>query len=362
MNIEKIGNFEAICLILIIIVNEIVLNVPNLIIYTTGSSAIINVFFISAIAIVFSYFICRLYKNFTGMDIIDISKFLGGKTLNVITSLLFLLYFLFLSSIGIRCITNSLKIIYFNSSPLLFILLFFIIPAVIINKLGLKSVSSINVIIFIIVIISLMFLLTCSYKSFSISRAFPILGLGANETFIKGSTNIFVFTGFLYLLLLPSILKKENDFKKITITSTFFTSAFLIFNMMSIILTLPITTNQDEILSIYLLIRKIDFGNFVERLDALFIFIWLLALLSSLSINILFIRRIIKKALNLGKEGFLPYLIGLIILICSLLIKNYAQIKFLGNYIYRYGFIFLFFLFSIPILILSNIKFKKNLK
>ena len=34
MNAEKIGKFEAICLILIIIVNEIVLNVPNLIIYT----------------------------------------------------------------------------------------------------------------------------------------------------------------------------------------------------------------------------------------------------------------------------------------------------------------------------------------
>ena len=46
MNVEKIGKFEAICLVLIIIVNEIVLNIPNLIIYSTASSAILNVIFI----------------------------------------------------------------------------------------------------------------------------------------------------------------------------------------------------------------------------------------------------------------------------------------------------------------------------
>ena len=64
MNSEKIGKFEAICLILIIIVNEIVLNVPNLIINITGSSAVINTIFISIIAIIFAYFIYKLFLKF----------------------------------------------------------------------------------------------------------------------------------------------------------------------------------------------------------------------------------------------------------------------------------------------------------
>ena len=40
------------------------------------------------------------------------------------------------------------------------------------------------------------------------------------------------------------------------------------FSIASLILTLPITTNQDEMLSIYLLIRKVDFGNFIENATA----------------------------------------------------------------------------------------------
>ena len=139
MNAQKIGEIEAICLILIIIVNEIVLNVPNLIIYTTGSSAILNVIFISVLAIGFSFFLVKLFDVFLGMDIIDISEFLGGKYLKIITGVLLLTFFLFLSSIGIKYLTNCIKIIYYNSSPFLFILLFFIVPAVIINKNRFKS-------------------------------------------------------------------------------------------------------------------------------------------------------------------------------------------------------------------------------
>ena len=359
MNLEKIGKFEAICLILIIIVNEIVLNVPNLIIYTTGSSAILNVIFISIIAIIFSLLLAKLFNSFSGMDIIDISEFLGGRFLKTITSFFFLIFFIFLSSIGTRYLTNSIKIIYFNSSPFLFILLFFIVPSVIINKYGLKAVSSVNVVFIIIVIVSLLFLLACSYKNFSITRMFPIFGKGLNETFLSGATNIFAFTGLAYLFLMPSLLKKEKDFKKVTITSIILTSLFLIFSISSLILTLPIITKSDEMLSIYLLTRMVDFGNFLERLDALFIFAWLLSLLASLSVNIFFIMKILKKSLNLQDEKSLASPIGLIILSGALLIKNYAQIKFLGDYIYKYGFIALVFGFSLPILLLANIKYKK---
>ena len=139
MDAQKIGKFEAICLVLIIIVNEIVLNIPNLIIYTTGSSAILNVVFISIIAISFSFFLSKLFQSFLGMDIIDIGEFVGGKYLKIVTGALFLAFLIFLSSIGIRYLTNCIKIIYYNSSPFLFILLFFIVPAIIISKNRFKS-------------------------------------------------------------------------------------------------------------------------------------------------------------------------------------------------------------------------------
>ena len=52
MSDKKIGNIEAIALIITIMVNHIILNLPKSIIHSTSSGAILNVLFISLVALV----------------------------------------------------------------------------------------------------------------------------------------------------------------------------------------------------------------------------------------------------------------------------------------------------------------------
>ena len=362
MKAEKIGKFEAICLMIIIIVNAIVLNIPNIIVLSTGSSAIINVIYVGAIAIAFSVILFKLFDKFSGKDILDVSEYVGGKILKLIVGTAFLVFFLILSIVAVRYLSSSIKIIYFNNSPFVYILLFFIVPAVAVNKLGLKTVACVNVVLIFIVIVSLLFLFISSYKNFTISKMFPIFGNGLNETFLIGSTNIIAFTNLAFLFLLPSLLKKTTDFKEVSIYSIIVSATILVFSIATLILTLPIVTESDEMLSIYLLTRMVEFGNFLERLDAFFIFAWIITLLSSLSISIFYIIRFCSKMFNLQDEKVLASPIGLIILGGCLLIKNYSQIKFLGVYIYRYGFIGLVFVIGLGILVLANLKLKRKVK
>ena len=114
---KKIGNFEAIALILTVIVNHVVLNLPKNIIASSSSSSIINVLFISIIAVLIGYFVCKLLERFPRLDILDIANFLGGKWLKVITGILFLSYFLFTVSVVLRSFSEGLKIIFFPRSP-----------------------------------------------------------------------------------------------------------------------------------------------------------------------------------------------------------------------------------------------------
>lgn len=51
MSDKKIGNIEAIALIVTIMVNHIILNLPKSIIHSTSSGAILNVLFISLVAL-----------------------------------------------------------------------------------------------------------------------------------------------------------------------------------------------------------------------------------------------------------------------------------------------------------------------
>ena len=62
----------------------------------------------------------------------------------------------------------------------------------------------------------------------------------------------------------------------------------------------------------------------------------------------------------LQDEKALASPIGLAILGGCLSIKNYPQIKFLGTYIYRYGFIILIFGIGFGVLVLANLKLKRK--
>lgn len=357
---EKISKVEAISLILIIIANEIILNIPNLVILSCGSSVIINMIYVGIIAIIFSIILSKLFSNFSGKDILDISEYLGGKVLKIIVGVLFALFFLAIISLASRYLCSSIKIIYFPNSPLVFLLLFFIVPAIIANKFGLKSISGINLIINLIVIISLVFLIVASYSNVDFRRIFPVFGFGLSRTFLSGITNIFAFTGLAYLYFLPPLLKESKDFKSVAIISTVISAIFLIFSIASLILTLSSLLETDEMISLYILTRSTKIGNFLERLDVIFIFVWFISLLSSLSLSLFYILNITKKITNI--ESFKPLCtsLGFIVLGSSLLLKNFAQVKFLGNFIYKYFFLSLVFGVGVLVLIFANLKYKKE--
>ncbi len=64
MSERKIGNIEAIALVLTVMINHIILNLPKSIIQSTSSGSVVNVIFITLVALGIVYLICNLLKNF----------------------------------------------------------------------------------------------------------------------------------------------------------------------------------------------------------------------------------------------------------------------------------------------------------
>ena len=92
MNYAKLGNFEAICLILVLFVNHLVLNLPQMILDNSGTASVLNCIYILALVLIFAMLVIKLFKNFIGLDIIDISEYLGGKFLKILIGLLCICY------------------------------------------------------------------------------------------------------------------------------------------------------------------------------------------------------------------------------------------------------------------------------
>ena len=361
MNVlQKIGKFEAIALIVMISMNQIFLNLSNIVIVNTGSSAWINVIIISIVAILFCLLISKLFKPFPAHDIVDISEYLGKKILKTIVGILYILFFIFISSVILRYLTNSLKLIYFEKSPLTFLLILFLIPVVFAVRLGIKPISRVNLIFIPIVLISMLIILFSTSKDFVPQRIFPILGFGANETFLIGLNNIFTFSAFAYLYFLIPLLKNPDDFKKVALSSIIISAIYIFLSIICLIMMFPFIAFTDEMLSIYLLTRLIEFGKFFQRVDAIFILIWILSAFSFLSITIEFANRILKKLLNLKTHKEMAYSICAIIFSLALAFANFSTIKFIQNELLRYFVIALVFIISLIILVLANLKLKKE--
>ena len=356
MSNSKIGTVEAIFIILAIAISHSTLSLPRNLISQTKSGTIINIIFITIIAIVFSYLIFRLMKNFAGSDIVDIAEFVGGKTVKNIIGFIFIAHFMICSSMLLRNFCESLQLVYFQMTDIIFIILLFIIAMCICSSLSSNATFKANLIILPIALISIIIIFLANFKSFDPQKMFPILGDGIYNTFFVGLLNLVSFEGILALYFLPPYLKEPQKFKKIGIISMVATGFYLLLCVSIILFIFPAFTNINEVMPLYSAARYISFGTFLQRLEAFFMLIWIITFLSFICIACKFSVSIFQKITKAKDSKPLINVFGLLMLGISLLPKNLAYTTFFESKIYVYSTIALSFILGIGILIIANIK------
>ena len=356
MNSDKLNTIEATFLVIVITLVHIILNLPNTILSSVGSSAIINVIYVSFLTLIFFLIINKLFNSFPGKDILDVSEYVGGRPLKIITNILYTLSLTFICGILILDFSEMLKLIYFPDAATPFIVGIFLLTAVIVNKIGFKNVVKVNTLIVFVVLITVVIIFAASFNHIDYQRIFPIMGKGVNETFISGILNIYAFAGLIYLYLIKPNLRNEKDYKKVGIASIILSGLYLLLSVASLLFLFPFLTTGTETLSIYMSTRTIEFGKFFERTDALFILVWIFAFLSYLSVIISYLTKINKKVWNAQHSSPIIYIIALITLIVTLIPTNSTQVRFIEDYIYKYLSIFVVFVYSFLILLIGYLK------
>lgn len=174
MNTTKINKYEGIAFVLIIIINLILVNLPKISLSICGTSAWINVIYVSILAFLFVLFICKVFQKFPNHDIIDISEFLGGKFLKVFTGIAYLIFFSFLFIMTIKYFSESFKLIYFQNIDIFFIILLFLIGAIFANSFKTKAIFKTCLLVTILVLVSLCINYFVLSSNFVPERMFPI--------------------------------------------------------------------------------------------------------------------------------------------------------------------------------------------
>lgn len=161
-----------------------------------------------------------------------------------------------------------------------------------------------------------------------------------------------------YFYFLKPHLKESVSFKKVVVTSYGISWFLLILTIIPIMTLFNVNMENEPLNSLYLLSRKIEFGSFIQRTDALFILLWLVSLFAYLSFVVFLINRILKKLLNVSNERMLSFSTCSILLGLAILPLNSTQIHFLEKTLYQYLVLGIVFGLEFLILIFANIKLK----
>ena len=294
------------------------------------------------------------------MDIIDISEVLGGKVLKTIIGFIFIAYFLVNNSIFLRNFCVCLKIVYYPSTDIFYVLIFFIFAICLVNNLEFSASIKTNLLIMPSVLVSIFFLFFANVRDFVPQRIFPILGDGFFNTFIAGIGNIFAFSGIVFLYFLPPLLKDPKKFKLIAFSSVLVSSIYLILTVSIILFMFAFFIDKDQIMPLYTAATYIEFGAFFQRQESIFLLIWMLAFACYFSIIGNFSVHIFKKISNIRNPKIMVYPFAGIMISVALLPENYAVSKFYETNIFPATVIAIVFILSFSILILANIKKRKK--
>lgn len=359
MNNQKLNYLEASFLIIIVTITHLVLNMPDNLIESTGSSAILNCVYVTVLALIFFAILNKLLSPFDNKNILYVAEFVGGKILSRLLGFLYVFHFTFTAGILLRNFSEVLKIIYFPQAPTWTTLSAFIIVALIVNKFGSKNVVKANAILMVPILSTILVTALSLFGKFEVNRIFPVVGYGFFETFVKGSSNIYAFSGILYLLLIRPNLKRSEDFSKVGYISLVICGVYLISVVGALLLLFPYIPSGNQTLSVYLATRIVNYGKFMQRVDAVYMFVWIFVFLSYLSVIIMFIRQIGKSILSSRLSNYYTYIIGLFVFLVAIFPSNTVQLRFMETTLYKYASIGVIFISSVIILGLGYIKKRK---
>lgn len=285
------------------------------------------------ILMLFAIYIIRVISSSNNYDIREIftlglSKFLGNI-------FLFLFAFgIFLASVEAVAIeANSIKTNYFFSSPIWYIIIFFLLPSVFLLRKDFRTI-----LIFIIVTITLLLLnmvvfslLTETYKT--TEYLLPVLKRGVNLKFTK-STLLILGSLSSYVISLPYLkyVKKDKAIKKHNLLAHILIFIICVYSNIGIISTFGPERASNLFYPEFIQAQLIHIGGFIDFGEIFFLFqtivgMFIKYILSAFGIYILY-----EKLIKNRTAYIIIYTFAVFISACFLAKNNYILFRLLKYY------------------------------
>lgn len=289
---------------------------PRFLFKTSGNAAWIQAIYMSLIAYVVLLISIKFYQFTGNKSILQLAESLGNMPLKVLVSLL--ISVIIAANVGteMRTFAESVKIILLPKTKIELIMILFAFTIVLGAYKGFSSLVTINALIFPFCLFFLVVLAVFLLPAYNINNIFPILGTGAKSIFIEGIRDMSCFSDLIALNLILPYCNDIETVKKSGKNAVIISGITLTVICLSYALTYPYPYSREFLLIPYQLSRILRAGEYFQRFEALFEFVWSLTQFLYSSIYVFLLCDVFRDTFKLKYSS--PLIPCTALLICLL--------------------------------------------
>jgi spore germination protein KB len=333
----KFGESEAIWLVTITMISKVFFSSPATLTSLVGNATWYTTLISSAVAFLGFYFIYCLLNRFPQNDLTEIFDIALGKIGGFIFSLILMCFFIILTAFRISESTAFLKVYVIPESPNWFSSGIFIVCIYIFSVLGLETMARFSKAVIYTLLSGLIFVLVLSMQNFDVNNLFPVFGYGIDKIAANGLARSSVYGEVIVFAVFAKSFQGVKYIKREGFISLIVATLVISGCLLAYALTFPYYVAQEITAPIYEMSILISYGRFIQRVEALFLYVWIISTFLSTTVTFYSFVWIFCKAFKISDKR--PVILGgcLIVYAASLIHKNiisiiYDYIRYARNF------------------------------
>ncbi|MEY8764095.1 MULTISPECIES: GerAB/ArcD/ProY family transporter [Clostridium] len=326
MNEGNIGLFQAVCLVVLAIINKIFYSSAATIVQRVGTAAWYSTVGSCVISIMFFYIIYRLMLRFPGMNLIQIFDAVLGRFFGKILSMVLCIYCVFYSGSNLREFVDMIKIYNLPKTPPAFIMGSILLVSILVAYFGFKGLGQLCGICLVPVLLGLAVVFSMAYPVYNFNYLKPYLGYGIPRTlwseFLRSSS----YDEFIILFVITDALKDLKEIKKAGIMSIVFSGVIFMFCFLFYLASFGYAFGEENISGIFELSRTIYFNRFIQRVETIFLMTWVIPSMVTTSIAFYICVSIYCKIFNIKNHRPLLVPFAFLVFIAAIIPQNIMEL------------------------------------
>ena len=359
-NQKFVSNFSIICFLINFTLSQLILSLPIIFSRVAGTAAYLVSIYIAILIFLLMSLMTKLYHPFWGLNIFTIAKYAFGNIGSKILSSLYTIIFVILTVFFLREVSETMKILLFDTTPILIISLFFTVSMIIGATAGLEGIVRACGYIIPIAILGVIITLIFAIPYFDINRLYPLGGHGLSPILTDGLLRISAYLGFIYLFDFVNYVRDEKEFKKIYTIYVIISFILITITLLANTLIFAYPYTDSNFFALYEIAKLTTLNSFFLRSEIIYIFTLMI-------ISFMFIISLYYATLNFfyttistKTNIWTNIAIGVIIFALSNIPDNLLQVFNYYNVFNNYILIPIAFVLPFLIVAIANIKRLKD--